>query len=117
LKRLLAEGGCDHDLLKEKGVNEDDALAKHTLNDKEWEFCINMREFLHQFEGALDRIYKLIVSMQKKHIITHDELFELMSAIGHLGAKFFLIYNYVLKRSELNLRDREMYIRVKDPGF
>ena len=34
LKRLVAESGCDHDLLKEKTINEDDVGAKHTLENK-----------------------------------------------------------------------------------
>ena len=82
LKNLLAEGGCDRDLFNGEDVNETEVLGEHTLEKLEW-------EFLHQYEGAADRIYILIVFMQKTRVMGHDDLFELMSCLEHLSCKFF----------------------------
>ena len=50
LKLLIAEGGCDHGSLKEKGVIDgNDVIAKHALDNNDW-------EVLFQYEGALDCI-------------------------------------------------------------
>ena len=65
LKNLLAEGGCDNDLLNGEVVNETEVFGKHTLDELEW-------EILHQYEGALDHIYRLIALMQKKRAVAHD---------------------------------------------
>ena len=112
---MLQEGGCDHDLVKD--LDDGDAqevIAEHTLGDEEW-------TFLQQYEGALNRIYKLIVFMQHKRTISHDELFELMSTLEHLGQNFFLVYNDVSKgtgeQHAPNLRVRDMNVCVRDPGF
>ena len=111
LKNLLAEGGCDNDLLNGEDVNETEVFGEHTLDELEW-------EFLHQYEGALDRIYRLIVFMQKKRAMAHDELFELMSCLEHLSCKFFLIYNDISKSEEAtNLQERVLNICVTEPGF
>ena len=43
---MLAKGGRDHDLLNEKSVsNENDLIAKYTVDNDECFFCINKREY------------------------------------------------------------------------
>ena len=60
---------------------------------------------------------QVIIFCAEKCTIDHDELFELMSTIKHLGSKFFLVYSDVSKGLEPVLRDRKMNICVTDPGF
>ena len=62
--------------------------------------------FLPQYEGGMDPIYKLIVFMQNKRSIAHDELFELMSCLEKLGSKFFLVFEDILMSADNeNLED------------
>ena len=111
LENNFKEEGCDYDQLKGENVNELDVILENTLSKQEW-------DFLHQYEGALDRIYKLIIFMQKKRTIAHDELFELMGCLEALGSKFFLVYNDVSKSLfAADLEDRTLNICVTEPGF
>ena len=74
--------------------------------------------FLQQYEGGMDPIYKLIVFMQNKRAIAHDELFELMSCLEKLGSKFFLVFeNISMSADNENLEDRRMNVCVSEPGF
>ena len=55
--------------------------------------------FLQQYEGGMDPIYKLIIFMQNKSVMSHEELFELMSCLEQLGTKCFLTWEDVSRNT------------------
>ena len=74
--------------------------------------------FLQQYKSGMDPIYKLIVFMQNRRVIAHEELFELMSCLEKLGSKFFLVFEDIsMSADNENLKDRLMNVCVSEPGF
>ena len=66
----------------------------------------------------MDPIYELIIFMQHKMAICHEELFELMRCLEQLGTKFFLTWEDVSKNTENgNLKDRARNVCVKEKDF
>ena len=108
---MLDEGGCDEDLMKGNDVDPDEVRDENTMELEEW-------HFLHQYEGGMDPIYELIIFMQHKRAICHEELFELMRCLEQLGTKFFLTWEDVSKNTENgNLKDRARNVCVKEKDF
>ena len=66
----------------------------------------------------MDPIYQLIVFMQNKRSIAHEELLVLMGCLEKLASKFFLTWEDVSRDADNeNLGDRQMNICVSEPGF
>ena len=75
-------------------------------------------DFLQQYKGGMDPIYQLIVFMQNKRSIAHEELLVLMGCLEKLASKFFLTWEDVSRDADNeNLGDRQMNICVSEPGF
>ena len=74
LHNMLDDGGCDNDLMKGEKVNPEEVRAEQTLQLDQW-------NFLQQYECGMDPIYQLIVFMQNKRAIAHEELLVLMGCL------------------------------------
>ena len=79
---MLDEGGCDQCEMEGEDVDPEEVRAALTMSKHEW-------DFLQQYEGGMDPIYSLIVFVQHKRTIAHEELFVLMSCLEKLSSKFF----------------------------
>lgn len=111
LHDMLDEGGCDNGLMKGEKVVPEVVRAENTVELDEW-------QFLQQYEGGMDPIYRLIIFMQNKRAMAHEELFQLMSCLERLGTKFFLAWEDVSRNHENeNLKDRNMNVCVKEKDF
>ena len=112
LGKMICEGGCDEDLLKEH--TKQGTVDSLFIQPQDWDFLL-------QYEGAMKPMDRFIVFAQSAKTVVHWELFESARTLEELNLPFFITCANTSKRTGKNfaadLTIREMSICVMDKDF
>ena len=113
LGKMICEGGCDEDLLKEH--TKQDTVESLFIQPKDWDFLL-------QYEGAMKSMNRFIQFAQSVRTVVHWELFESARTLEELYLPpFFLMHANTSKRTGKNfaadLTIREVSICVMEQDF